>query len=132
MTIPTTTPGTRNLTAMCALALTLFALSVSAASAGSSDVIRVKGGVAAFQARGDVLKVKDTRRDGLGVQARLFAGKRPGLVLMGVVTDRNGADNGVKRKRLGLRESVQVWLQICYQDHGHNNVRCSRLEPATS
>src|SRR5262245_18892012 len=49
----------RRLAVTGAMALTMFGLSSSVASAGESEVMRVKGGAVRFQAHGEIITAKD-------------------------------------------------------------------------
>src|SRR5262245_44051994 len=84
MTIPTTTPGNlgrahisssatiiRRLAAIWVLALTVFGLGVSAASAGSDESITTKHGSAAFIDKGETLIANDKKKDRFSVMASL-------------------------------------------------------------
>jgi hypothetical protein len=126
MTIPSTTPGTlRRLAATGALALTVFGLSVPAASAGESEQIRTKGGKLQFQAHGDILRAHDTRRDGYSVRARaIWFDPSDRTHHKEYVTDPNSA--GVSRARpLPIPEGISVELKLCYIDNT-GIVSCSK------
>jgi hypothetical protein len=137
MTIPNTTPGTlgrvrtskaaiiRRLSAICALALAVFGLSASAASAGESERIRTKGGVAKFDASGDILRVLDTRRDGYSVRARLtWFDPTDNTLQEAFLTDPNSKGRS-KAKRLAIPEGITVRLKLCYVDNT-GPVSCSK------
>jgi hypothetical protein len=134
MTFPTTTPGTRvrNVAAaVVAAALIALGLGVDAASAdrpSQSEVIVTKGGIVRFQHHGDILKAKDTRQDSYGVLARLALSKEQTL---GLALDPSSRGKG-RSKNLNVREGTIVYLQMCYQDHRGNNVRCSGVERAVA
>jgi hypothetical protein len=137
MTIPHTTPGMlgrvrtskaaifRRLATTGALALTMFGLSVSAASAGESEQIRTKGGEVEFRARGDILRAFDTRRDGYAVRARLtWLDPVDGTFHKEYVTDPNSGGDS-RARRLPIPEGITVRLKMCYIDNT-GPVRCSK------
>jgi len=123
MTLPTTTPGTlaRRLAAITALTLTVFGLSVSAASAGVPQQIRTHGGHAVFDDLGELLVVKDKRADGLSVMANLTWSNQTVTV-----TD-SGPGGGGQTRNLSIREGTTVWLVMCYHVGG-TIVKCSRVQ----
>jgi hypothetical protein len=137
MTIPTT-PGTlgrvatptaaiiRRLAAIFAVALAVFGVSVSAASAGSDESIKTKRGLAAFNDKGETLIADDTLADKQGVQAFLFWNGRSVTV-----TDGNGANNSPNSKSLSIPEGTKVKLKLCYVDNGVVT-KCSRAQSATA
>jgi len=134
MTFPTTTPGTRPrnvAAAVVAAALIALGLGADAARAdqpSQSEVIVAKGGIVRFQHNGDILKAKDTRRDSYGVLARLALTREQTL---GLALDPSSRGSG-QTKNLNVREGRIVYLQMCYQDHRGNNVRCSGFERAVA
>ena len=127
-----TTPGTivRRLIAISALAVTLFGLSVSAASAGESETISTKGGSVSFRDKGERLVALDQRKDGLSVRAylqirkgSLFSVTDPrtdGALLIPAVKDLSG---------VLIQENTAVRLWMCYVKFGVV-VRCSNYKNA--
>jgi hypothetical protein len=143
MTIPITMPGAldrartpttaivRRLAAISALALTVLAVGVPAASAGESEAIRTKGGIVTFKDRGDEITAEDTRRDGKGVQAVLAWNDATGTNHTVFVVDATGADVLSKFKDLSIREGTRVALTMCYVGDGGPE-RCSRPQRAVA
>jgi hypothetical protein len=143
MTIPTTTPGTlarartqiatvvRRIAATGALALTVFGLSVPAASAGESEQIRTKGGEIEFEDTGDILRAVDTRRDGYAVRARLsWFDPVTRTLQTSSLTDPTSAGTW-KSRQLAVPEGFTVRLRMCYIDNGHA-VKCSNEQDAVA
>ena len=110
--------------------MTLFGLSVSAASAGESETISTKGGSVAFRDKGERLVALDQRKDGLAVRAylqtkkgSLFSVTDPhtdGALLIPAVKDLSG---------ILIQENTPVRLWMCYTKLGVN-VRCSTYKNA--
>jgi hypothetical protein len=111
---------------LCALALTVFGLSVSAASAGSDESIKTNRGLAAFNDSSEIVTANDTKGDGFGIQAFLFWNGRSVTV-----TDGNGANNSPNTKNLSIPEGTTVKLKLCYVDNGVVK-KCSRAQRATA
>jgi len=141
MTIPTT-PGTlgrvrttnaaiiRRLTALWVLAVTVFGLSVSAASAGTDESITTKRGSASFNSKDEIVTANDKLEDGLGIQAFVFWKTKKGTV-SATVTDGNGANNSPNTKNLRIREGTKVKMKLCYVDDEVVQ-DCSRVQVATA
>lgn len=141
MNIPTTTPGTlarvrtstaaitRRIIAIGALALLVFGLSASAASAGADQSIHLRGGWVSFKDEGEILTAKDTRADGWSVEAFLsWSGRFPGAT---AVKDGSGADNVPNVKNLSFREGKDLFLTLCYtNDQGPDRKKCTRRQRA--
>jgi hypothetical protein len=116
---------TSRIAAIGTLAVTVFGLSVSAASAGSDEHINTAGGSAHFYSGGtEQVFVMDTHADGEGVRAQLRW--KGGSVS---VNDFNGAGNGFEHKKLLLREHAKVQLRLCYTNNGRN-VSCTGWQDA--
>jgi hypothetical protein len=90
---------------------------------GEDERIEVAGGIAWFFHHGEILKVWDVRKDGLGVRAHLLE------VGSSRVTDR-GVGGGPKSKNLSIYEGAKVELRICYIDKSGDTVRCSQGQVA--
>jgi hypothetical protein len=108
MTIPITTPTAaivRRLAAISALALTVLALGVPAASAGESEAIKTNGGKVTFKDRDEEITADDTRRDGKGVQAVLAWNDATGTNHTVFVLDATGDDEFSKFKDLSIPEA---------------------------
>jgi hypothetical protein len=143
MNVPTT-PGTRvrvrnsnagivrRVVAIGALALTVFGLSVSAASAGSDETITTKRGKVQFLNYLDVLSAEDTKRDGYGIEAYLeWNGDL--YTSYESFTDDDGAGNGSYGGAIPrLREGTRVWLMMCYVNKAGERVQCSDYQRATA
>ena len=123
-----TTPDTsarRRIATIGALALTVLALNVSPAAAGSDEHINTDGGSAHFYASGtEQVFVADIRADGEGVRAQLRWKGR-----MVSVNDFNGAGNGFEHQKFVIPERTNVDLRLCYTNNGHN-VRCTGWQRA--
>jgi hypothetical protein len=126
------TPGRIARTLLAAmLALALCAASAGAAPdpdghrAGEDERIRAKGGTAWFFHHGEIVKVQDTRRDGLGVRAYLIG------VGTTVVEDR-GAGGKPRSKNLSIPDGQRVEIALCYFDKAGNQVDCSERQSAVS
>jgi hypothetical protein len=91
--------------------------------AGQDERIEVAGGVASFSHHGEILKVHDLRKDGLGMRACLLE------VGTSCVTDR-GVGGGPKRKNLDIYEGAGVLLYLCYINHDGENTDCSSMQKA--
>jgi len=141
MTIPIATPGTldcartpiarvlRRLALAGAVVLTMLGLTVPAASAAESERIRTKGGLVEFQARGDILRAYDTRRDGYSVRARLtWFDRVDNTFHKAYVTDPNSAGTS-RAKPLPIPEGTSVRLRMCYIDNT-GPVSCSKEQDA--
>jgi hypothetical protein len=146
MTIPFTTPGAFvrarspiagvlvRLAAVGALALTVFAVSASAASAGSHERILTRGGVVWFDHTGDYIGALDRRKDGYAVRAYLNWRVGEDLYEEEVTDDRGftpgpaDPDRAVYRK-LFIPEGTTVTLTMCYAE-GDINRRCSQGQRA--
>ena len=142
MTIPTTTPGTlgrahtsaatiiRRLAAIWVLALTVFGLGVSVASAGSDESITTKHGSAAFIDKGETLIANDKKKDRFSVMASLTwkEGKKGRSA---TVRDGNGPGNTPNSINLRIRERTTVHLKLCYVDNGVV-FKCSNAQSATA
>jgi uncharacterized protein involved in outer membrane biogenesis len=111
------------------LAATILALSVPAASAGSNESIKTKGGVITFKHRDEEITAEDTRRDGLGVQAVLAWTDRSGNNQTKWVIDATGDDEFSKFKDLSIREGTTVHLTMCYVNKW-GPTQCSRTQSA--
>jgi hypothetical protein len=139
MTIPTT-PGSLSrartwiaaILAAAAVALTgtLAATSANADSdpgthhpAGQDERIEVAGGVASFHHHGEILKVQDLRKDGLGMKACLLE------VGTHCVEDR-GVGGGPKRRNLDIYEGAGVLLYLCYINPDGSQGDCSSMQKA--
>jgi hypothetical protein len=108
-----------------ALALTVFGLSVSAASASEDEQIRTKGGEVEFEGTGDILRAIDIRRDGKSVRARLrWFDPVTRTLETSYLTDPTSAGSW-KSRRLAIPEGITVRLKMCYVDNGRV-VRCSK------
>jgi hypothetical protein len=142
MTLPTT-PGNlgrsnpaiiRRLAAMFVLAATVFALSASAASAGTDESITTKYGTASFNDKDEIVTADDKRKDGIGVQAFVFwtiktnSGTK---TVSATVTDGNGANNSPNTKNLRIREGTKVKMKQCIVDN-EVVLDCSRVQVATA
>ncbi len=137
MPIHTATPGRRSLLAamMAALAVALGGAALPASAAGAPDPdghragederIRAAGGTAWFFHHGEIVKVEDTRRDGLGVRAYLLG------VGTTEVTDR-GADRKARYRNLSIPDGQRVEIALCYFDKAGNQVDCSERQSAVS
>jgi hypothetical protein len=137
-----TTPGTvgrvrtpkaaifRRLAVICAMAVSVFAVSVSAASAGSDESITTKHGSAAFIDRGETLIANDKSKDRFSVMASLTwkEGKKGRSA---TVRDGNGPGNTPNSRNLGIREGTRVHLKLCYVNNGVV-FKCSRAQAATA
>lgn len=114
----------RRLAAVASLALTVFGLSASLASASQSQNISTERGAVWFDHNGDRLYAIDTKVDGMGVQAFLTWNRTHSAS----VVDR-GAHGAPVPKNLDLPEGTILELQMCYfRDSGL--VRCS--DPQTA
>jgi hypothetical protein len=91
--------------------------------AGQDERIEVAGGIAKFQHHGEILKVWDIRKDGLGVRACLME------VGTKCVTGR-GVAGGAKSRNLDIYEGAGVLLYICYIDKDGDNAGCSKRQKA--
>jgi hypothetical protein len=111
-----------------ALALTALGSSVPAASAGENESIKTKGGLVTFEHRDEVVTAKDTRRDGLGVQAVLAWSDATGRNRTVFVID-GGADTLSQFKDLSIREGTKVALTMCYVGE-QGPVKCSHAQRA--
>jgi hypothetical protein len=126
MNIPCTTPIAtilRRLALTGALALTVFGVSVPAASAGEDERIDAKYGYVEFKHDGDVLVAGDIWGDGYGVRAYLQWGREDSAQ----VTDRfSSGPQGEAHNHLGneIREGATVSLTMCYTKNG-DIWRCS-------
>jgi hypothetical protein len=144
MTTPTT-PGTldrartpiaamiRRIAVTGALALTVFAVSVPAASAGESQEIDTAGGRVSFFASDSPtggtqsLGVLDERRDGYGVRAYAHWTDRDGPHTASVTDPRSSGKGDAKD--LSIFGGTAVLLSMCYIDDGRI-VQCSYSQPA--
>lgn len=137
-----TTPGTfsrarsshaavvRRLAVISALALTLFGLSVPAASAGESESISTKRGAISFRDKGERLVALDKRKDGLSIRAYLQTRngsllsvtdpRTDGLLVIPAVRDLSGI-------LIQENEPVRIWM--CYVKFGVD-VKCSNFKTA--
>jgi hypothetical protein len=138
MNFPTTPGSLRRartwiaLLAAAALALT-GALAATSAHAdgdpgshhhvGEDERIETAGGIAWFYHHGEILKVQDVRKDGLGVQAHLLE------VGSKTVTDR-GVGGGPRSKNLSIYEGAKVLLTLCYIDKSGDTTDCSQSQVA--
>jgi hypothetical protein len=145
MTNATITPGTlsrarspiaatiRRIALTGALVLTVFGLSVPAASAGESQEIDTDGGLVHFDVSDGIgdstqnLGVLDERRDGYGVRAYLHWTDRDGPHTASV-TDPTSSGKG-DAKGLSILSGTAVLLSMCYIDNGRI-VQCSFSQPA--
>jgi hypothetical protein len=112
------------------LALTVSALVVPAASAGSHERILTKGGAVWFDHSGEYIAALDLRKDGYSVRAYLDWDDRNGHHTE-AVTDNLGArpgpvdpDRSVYRQ-ISVPEHTTVTLTMCYSQ-GDYNRQCSR------
>jgi predicted amidohydrolase len=139
MTIPFTTPGAfarahtpiagvlRRLAVAGALALTVFAVSASAASAGEHERIATKGGTVWFDHTGDYIGALDRRKDGYAVRAYLLWTYRH-KPYTEEVTDNTGFTPGPNDphravyRQLSIPEGTTARLIMCYVPNG----RCSQ------
>jgi hypothetical protein len=141
MNIPSTTPGTlpramiRRLAALSALALTVFGVSVPAASADDQR-IRTNGGEVNFNDAGgpvgnNVVSISaiDKRRDGYAVRAYLQWTDRDGVHATSV-TDPRSTGKG-DAKDVVILSGTAVLLSMCYIDNGHIK-QCSFSQPAAA
>jgi hypothetical protein len=138
MNIPSTTPGTHarpqtviaaRVATIGALAMTVLALSVPAASAGDSEGIETERGSIAFHHTGDWLWALDLQGgDGYRVRAYL-KWTQDGYRHTADVTD-----NHPRRPRAGrnlsIPEGTEVLLKMCYIDTGGQVQKCSRWQDA--
>jgi len=120
MTIPTV----RRLAAISALALTVFGLGASTASASQSQNISTERGAVWFNHDGDRLYAIDTKVDGMGVQAFLTWNRTRSAS----VSDR-GAHGPPKPKNLDIPEGTILELQMCYFRNS-GLVKCSKPQTA--
>jgi hypothetical protein len=118
----------RRLAIAGALALTLFAINVPAASAGEDETIETHRGAARFIHHGERLTAADNLRDGLGIRAYLHW-QEFGVYQSASVTDAGATGGWVKSKNLDIREGVTVQLTLCYTDNGED-VMCSYAQYA--
>jgi hypothetical protein len=124
---------TRTLITVAAVALSGGALATGAAAApdpdghraGEDERIRAAGGTAWFHHHGEIVKVKDTRRDGLGVRVYLLG------VGTSVLTDR-GAGGKARSLDLSIPEGQRVEMKLCYVDEFGNQPDCSELQSAVA
>jgi hypothetical protein len=91
--------------------------------AGEDERIRAAGGTAWFSHHDEIVKVDDTRRDGLGVRA-YFAG-----IGTSIVTDR-GAGGKPESLDLSVPEGQKVLLKLCYIDEFGLQAGCSDSQAA--
>jgi hypothetical protein len=91
--------------------------------AGQDERIEVKGGVASFHHHGEILKVQDLRKDGLGMKACLLE------VGTHCVEDR-GVGGGPKRRNLDIYEGAGVLLYLCYINPDGSQGDCSSMQKA--
>ena len=91
--------------------------------AGEDERIRAAGGTAWFFHHDEILKVKDTRRDGLGVRVYLLG------VGTTVLTDR-GAGGNARSLDLSIPDGQRVEMKLCYVDEFGNQPDCSELQSA--
>jgi hypothetical protein len=152
MNIPITTPGAFvraqtpiagvlwRLVAVGALAVTLFAVTASAASAGSHERILTKGGAAWFDHSGEYIVALDRRKDGYSVRTYLLWVERRGddrVPRTEEVVDNTGFTPGPVDPRRGVYrqisvpEGTPVRLIMCYAK-GDLNRRCSQPQQATA
>jgi hypothetical protein len=131
MTIPTTPGIIRRLAALCVLAVTVFALSVPVASAGTDESITTKRGSASFNDKDEIITANDKLKDGIGIQAFAFWKVKKKKTVSVTVTDGNGANNSPNTKNLRIREGTKVKLKLCYVDNGVV-LDCSRIQVATA
>jgi hypothetical protein len=138
MTIPITTPGAfgraRRLAAVGALALTVFAISASAASAGEHERIATKGGTAWFDHSGEYIAALDRRKDGYTVRAYLLW-REGDVPRVEEVIDNTGFTPGPNDphravyRHVSVPEGTTVRLMMCYAE-GDLNRRCSQPQYA--
>jgi hypothetical protein len=112
------------------LAVSVFAVSVSAASAGSDESITTKHGSAAFIDSGETLIANDKSKDRFSVMASLTwkEGKKGRSA---TVRDGNGPGNTPNSRNLGIREGTRVHLKLCYVNNGVV-FKCSKAQAATA
>jgi hypothetical protein len=133
MTTRTTTPGAmvRRLAATGALAVTMFGVSVSAASAGTDESITTKRGSASFNDNTEIVTANDTLANKQGVQAFLSWKTKSGKGRSVTVEDGNGANNSPNTKHVSLPEGTKVHLKLCYVNNG-TVFKCSKPQAATA
>lgn len=126
MTIPITIAAiVRRLAVISALALTVFGLGASTATAGEPQDISTDRGAVWFNPDGDRLYAIDTKVDGKGVQAWLtWAGRGKSVM------DR-GASGPPKLNNLDLEEGLVIELQMCYFTNSGLD-KCSKPQTAIS
>jgi hypothetical protein len=117
-----------------ALAVTVSAVAVPAASAGSHERILTKGGAVWFDHSGEYIAALDIRKDGYSVRAYLDWDDGDGHHTE-AVTDNLGArpgpidpDRSVYR-HISVPEHTTVWLTMCYSQ-GDYNRQCSNAQRA--
>lgn len=140
MTIPMTTPGSlsrgrtpisailRRIAVTGALALSVLALAVPAASAGEYQSIRTREGVVEFRPDGEVLVAVELKPGGYDVRARLSWCVADDDCTDATVTDGGGYPD---EKNLSIRENLPVLLDMCYVKDGHV-VKCSNAQSAVA
>jgi hypothetical protein len=116
-----TVPCTR-LLATAVGAVTLFGVSASAASAGSSEEIRTAGAWAKFDDLGEELMVGDIAKDGKGAPAYLrWTGDSSASVYVG------GYAEPLDTADLSIPEGTKVTLTVCYTKR-RLDVQCSDFQ----
>jgi hypothetical protein len=121
----------RALLLIAALAVCMLAGVVPAASAGSNEAIKTKGGYVTFKHKDEEIEAWDRREDGLGVEAVLAWTDAAGENHTKWVIDTTGADNLGKFRDLSIREGTRVHLTMCYvSDSGPTD--CSRTQTAVA
>lgn len=113
----------RKITARTAMAgtaaLAVIGVTATSASAGTDIGIRGERGGAYWYSAGDILRVSDYAKDGLGVE---------GILVIEGYDDRtlrvtSGA-NTYRELNLNLKEGTEVHLRMCYFDKTGYAVKC--------
>jgi hypothetical protein len=117
-----------------ALAVTVSAVVVPAASAGSHERILTKGGAVWFDHSGEYIAALDLRKDGYSVRAYADWDDRAGHHTKEVTDNRGASPGPVDPRRSVYRwikvpEGTTVWLTMCYSQ-GPYNRRCSQAQRA--
>jgi hypothetical protein len=107
-----------------ALALAMFAVSGSAASAGETEEIKTKGGEVIFFDFDNTIRATDALPDGKSVRAYLHWSSTESASVLDKKFDSKSAS-----KPLKIREGTTVWLQMCYVKKGVD-VQCSKSQRA--